>query len=134
MVTINQLQKILDSGDLSLLKDIVEKSKKKSPTKRTTKKTTNKVPPSGRKWKQTWHDDLQEHSDELVTKNPKLGTSRRPNKKNLFRNKATNKMVSVECSICHKKEKVDPIFATSYNTDPTLNTYKCDNCCQGLGR
>jgi hypothetical protein len=69
-------------------------------------------------------DDGIMFSNEKVTENAKMGTSGLIVKKDNSRD--TRK--AVVCSVCGKKEIVASILATTFSTDVSQNTYRCNDC------
>ncbi len=73
-------------------------------------------------------DNLNDHADELITKNPTLGTRGNHVLNKDKHSENTSKLIKVKCCRCQIEEYVKPILAVTYDEDPRLNTYKCNDC------
>jgi hypothetical protein len=67
------------------------------------------------------------YKKERVDINPTMGAIRQP------RPKKAASLVTVQCSICDKKENVSRALSAKYSPDPEKNTYRCNSCCSSRG-
>jgi hypothetical protein len=73
---------------------------------------------------QLFTDDRTEAVDDLTENNQTLAKMYvSPRERN-----RSNNLVKVECSICGKTLEVSSVLATTYDPDPSENSFKCDNC------
>jgi len=122
------IKEILDSGDLEKLKALVNDK----PTRKQKRPTKASPIPGRPPWNPTWVDDMKDHADEDVRKNPSLGYQ--GPRHNRDKERQTNNTVKVQCSVCKKWEEISPLFAASYDEDPQLNTYRCNDCLPGQSK
>ena len=83
--------------------------------------------------KNTFNDNINDFSDQLVTNNKKLGVAN-PRPRHQRDDGDTGAKVAVECFICGKKENVVPILANGYSPRKDENVYKCNECNTPKGR
>lgn len=83
-------------------------------------------------------DNQQIASNELVTKNPRLGVANPVprGQRDLLHSDAVNtgKKVNVWCSLCGGQFQVSPALAHGFAPNKDDNVWKCNDCCSPTGR